>query len=167
MSATDFSNQTIGRFKSYLSNQLFRVNLEKCYPNLSNITRRVSQESILRPLMFLMYVNAMYQAINSTLLLYADDSCLVFQGNHVIEIEKQLNRDFTKICVWFVNNRLSIHFGEHKTKSILIASECKIKVPKLNIAYKNIQIKQNSKIPYLGCILDETMPGESMVKKSN
>ena len=58
-----------------------------------------------------------------------------------------------------------IHFGEDKTKSILIASERKIKVPKLNITYKNIKIKQHSKVPYLGCILDETMPGESMALK--
>ena len=58
-----------------------------------------------------------------------------------------------------------IHFGEDKTKSILIASERKIKVPKLKITYKNIKIKQHSKVPYLGCILDETMPGESMALK--
>ena len=31
--------------------------------------------------------------------------------------------------------------------------------------YKNIQIKQHSKVTYLGCILDETMSGESMVLK--
>ena len=64
-----------------------------------------------------------------------------------------------------MNNRLSIHFGEDKTKSIPVASERKIKVAKLSITYKNIQIKQNSKVSYLGCILDETMPGESMALK--
>ena len=165
MSATSFSKQTIGWYKSYLSNQLFRVNLEKCYSDPSNITCGVSQEFILGPLMFLIYVNAVSKPIKSNLLVYADDSCLVFQGNDVIEIEKQLNRDFTKICEWSVNNRLSIHFGEDKTKSIPIASERKIKVPKLSITYKNMQIKQNSKVPYLGCILDETMPGESMALK--
>ena len=165
MSATSFSKQTIGWYKSYLSNQLFRVNLEKCYSDPSNITCGVSQEFILGPLMFLIYVNAVSKPIKSNPLVYADDSCLVFQGNDVIEIEKQLNRDFTKICAWSVNNRLSIHFGEDKTKSIPIASERKIKVPKLSITYKNMQIKQNSKVPYLGCILDETMPGESMALK--
>ena len=93
-------------------------------------------------------------------------TCLVFQGKDVIEIEKQLNKDFTNICEWFVDNRLSIHFGEDKTKSILFASKRKIKrVPKLKIKYKNIQIKQHSKVTYLGCILDETMSGESMALK--
>ena len=108
----------------------------------------------------------MPQAVKSNLFLYADDSCLIFHGKNVIEIEKQLNGHFTSICEWFVDNRLSIHFGEDKTKSILFASKRKIKkVPKLKINYKNIQIKQHSKVTYLGCILDETMSGESMALK--
>ena len=145
---------------------MFRVNLENCYSDPSNITCGVPQGSILGPLLFLIYVNDMPQAVKSNLFLYADDSCLVFQGKDVIEIEKQLNEDFTNICEWFVDNRLSIHFGEDKTKSILFASKRKIKrVPKLKIKYKNIQIKQHSKVTYLGCILDETMSGESMALK--
>ena len=108
----------------------------------------------------------MPQAVKSKLFLYADGSCLIFQGKDVIEIKNQLNRDFTNICEWFVDNRLSIHFGEDKTKSILFASKCKIKkVSKLKINYKNIQIKQHSTVTYLGCILDETMSGESMALK--
>ena len=91
---------------------------------------------------------------------------LVFQEQDVIETERQLHRDFKNICELFVDNRLNIHFGEDKTKSILFASKRKIKnIPKLKINYKNIQIKQHSKVKYLGCILDETMSGESMALK--
>ena len=166
LSAIGFSNHTIGWFKSCLSNRFFRVNLGNCYSDPSNITCGVPQESILGPLLFLIYMNGMPQAVKSNLFLYADDSCLIFQGKDVIEIEKQLNRDFTNICEWFVDNRLSIHFGEDKTKSILFASKRKIKkVPKLKINYKNIKLKQHSKITYLGCILDETMSGVSMALK--
>ena len=51
-------------------------------------------------------------------------------------------------------------------KGILFASKRKINnIPKLKISYKNIQIKQHSKVTYLGCILDETMSGESMALK--
>ena len=55
----------------------------------------------------------MPQAVNSNLLLYADDSCLMFQHKEVEEIERVLKND---ICDWFVSNKLSIHFGEDKTK---------------------------------------------------
>ena len=108
----------------------------------------------------------MPQAVKPNLFLHVGDAGLVFQGKHVIEIEKQLNKDFTNICEWFVDNRLSIHIGDDKTKSILFASKRKIKrVPKLKINYKNIQIKQHSKVTYLGCILDQIMTEESMALK--
>ena len=87
--AIGFSNHTIGWFKSYLSNRLFRVNLRNCYSDPSNITCGVPQGSILGPLLFLIYVNDMPQAVKSNLSLYADDSSLIFQGNDVINIEKQ------------------------------------------------------------------------------
>ena len=98
--------------------------------------------------------------------LHADDSCLDFQGKDVIEIEKYLNGEFTNICEWFADNRLSIHFGKDKTKSIIFLSKRKIKkFPKLNITCKNTPIKQHSKVTYLGCILDETVSGVSMAVK--
>ena len=64
-----------------------------------------------------------------------------------------------------MDNRLDIHFSEDKTKSILFTSKHKIKVTQLNINYKEIQIKQHSKVTYFRCILDETMSGESMALK--
>ena len=86
-SAIGFSNQTTGWLKSYLLNQLFTVNLENCYSD-PNITCMIPQVSILRLLLFLTYMNDMPQTVKSNLLLYADDSCLAFQGKDVIEIEK-------------------------------------------------------------------------------
>ena len=59
---------------------------------------------------------------------------------------------------------MSIHFGEGKTKSILFAplNECK-KLRKPNISYSSPKIKQYSEVTYPSCILDESLPGESMV----
>ena len=62
-----------------------------------------------------------------------------------------------------MDNKLNIHFGEDKTKSILFSSKNKVKkVDPLNIHYNDIKIKQYSKVTYLGCILDKTLSGESM-----
>ena len=107
LSAIGFSNHTISWFESYLiiPHRLFRVKLENCYPDPSNITCRVPQGSILGLLLFLIYVNDMAQAVKLNLFLYVDDSCLIFQGKDVIEIEKQLNEDFTNICELFLDNR--------------------------------------------------------------
>ena len=105
----------------------------------------------------------MSQAVKCHLFLYADDSCLVCQHKDVNEIKKQLNVDFSNICDWFVDNKLSIHYGEGKTKSILLASKCKNKnIKNLNEKYWDIQIKQHSNVKYVGCLMDETVSGEAM-----
>ena len=59
-----------------------------------------------------------------------------------MQIEKQLKEDFENLCDWFVDNKLSIQFGEDKTKSNLFASKRTAKnIRQLNIKYKNIKTK--------------------------
>ena len=56
------------------------------------------------------------------------------EHRNVEEIGKQLNKDFENVCDCFVDNKLSKHFEEEKTRSILFASKCKInRAKKLNI----------------------------------
>ena len=62
-----------------------------------------------------------------------------------------------------MDNEISIHFREDKTKSTFFSSKHKIKkASPLSIQYKDIKIKQYTKVTYLGCILDKTLSGESM-----
>ena len=66
----------------------------------------------------------------------------------------RLNKEFIEnmfvefkenICDWFVDKKLSTHFSEDKTKSILFASKRRAKnVRQLNIKYKHVNIKQHS-----------------------
>ena len=161
--AIGFSKHSVNWFRSYLTNRIFLVNLGNVFSQQACVSSGVPQGSILGPLLFLIYINDMSQAVKCNFFLYADDTCLACQHKDINEIEKQLNKDFLSICDWFVDNKLSIHFGDDKTKSILFASKFKIKkVRKLNIKYGNIQIKQHSKVKCFGCMLDETMSGETM-----
>ena len=52
----------------------------------------VPQESVLRPLLFLIYVNDMKSAVNCKLLLYADDSTLVVSGYNHSEIKASFSQ---------------------------------------------------------------------------
>ena len=64
---------------------------------------------------------------------------------------------------WFVDNRLSVHFGEDKTKSILFSPKHRSKsIGQIDISYKDVKIKQYSKLTYLRCVLVECLTGESM-----
>ena len=66
----------------------------------------------------------------------------------------------------FIDNKLSIHFGEDKTKSILFGTKEHLKnQTDLNIKYGDIKIKQQNNVTYLGCILDNNLSGEPMATK--
>ena len=138
-----FSDRTVKWFQPYLSNSKFTVNSKNSYSKRSTISCDVPEGPSLGSLLFLIYVNEMPMAIKSDLFLYADDTCLVLQSKNVKDIEKQLNEDFANICDWFVDNKLSIHFGKDKIKSFLFTSKRTIKrlQMKLDIIYNNIWLK--------------------------
>ena len=103
----------------------------------------------------------MPQAVASELLLFADDTCIVFQHNSVIEIEKHLITDFSSLCDWFIDNKLSIHFRQNKTKSILFGTKHKLRnANSKSIVYNGTEIKHHAKVKYLGCILDKSLSDE-------
>ena len=57
----------------------------------------------------------------------------------------------------------TIHLSEDKTKFILFGTKLNIKQAEpLNIIYGNVKLKQYIKVTYLGCILEESLSGESM-----
>ena len=115
MELIGFSEETTKWFKSYLSNRKFKVHIKNTFSEPGNLLCGVPQGSILGPLLFLLYINDMPQAVECELLLYADDNCLIFQHKDITEIESALNKNFSMLCAWFVDNKLSIHFGEDKT----------------------------------------------------
>ena len=107
--------------------------------------------------MLLLYVNDLAQAVASNLLHYTDDTCVVFQQKSVIEIEKQLISDFSSLHDSVFDNKLSTHFGQNKTKSMLFGTKHKLwNAKSLNIVCNGINIKQHAKVKYLGCILVES-----------
>ena len=65
----------------------------------------------------------MPQAVRSTLLLYGNDSCTLYQHKEVDGTVKQVNKHFKNICDSFLDNKLSIHFDEDKAKATLFASK--------------------------------------------
>ena len=69
---------------------------------------------ILGPLLFLLYINYMPEAVDCDLSLYADGTCLLYQHKDLDQINKELNKNFCNICDWFVDNKLSIRFGTIK-----------------------------------------------------
>ena len=53
-----------------------------------------------------------------------DDTCVFYQFKGVNKVEVVLAKEFSTLCKWFVENKLSIHFGEDKTKFLLYIIPC-------------------------------------------
>ena len=92
------------------------------------------------PLLFLLYVNDLPQALSNThTYLYADGTSIFCQHKDIMEIEDALNKEFANVCDWFIDSKLSIHFDEDKTKCIFFSWDKNL--PELNITYNNNIIK--------------------------
>ena len=71
LKATGFCDNTVNWFHSYLTDQAFLVSIEYKYSSILKILCSVPQGSVLGPLLFLIYVNDMKQAVSSDLMTLA------------------------------------------------------------------------------------------------
>ena len=71
------------------------------------------------------------------------------------KIENVLNKEFSSLCPWFIENKLSIYFGEDKTKSILFPKARGLR--EINTSFAAHSIKQHETVEYLGFQLDSKL----------
>ena len=76
LKAIRFSKQIVQWFRFYLCGQIFLVKNENNLSDFGKISCGIPQGSILAPILFLIYVNDLLQAVKSNLLLYPDNLCL-------------------------------------------------------------------------------------------
>ena len=86
--AITFSKGTLQCFRSYLSELVCFVNIESKLLDFGKISCGVPQGSIVGPLLFFICVKDMPQAVRSSILLYAGDSCILYQHKEGDETEK-------------------------------------------------------------------------------
>ena len=149
MTSLGFSREVIDWYKSYLSSRKFHVNVHDKFSTSADLRFGVPQGSILGLLLFLLHINDMQEAVDCDLFLYPNDTCLSFQRNDLERIKELLTKNFSDIFDWFLENKLSIHFREDKTKSILFSNRHrKRKIGTLEIQYGDVKIKQYSEVTF-------------------
>ena len=71
-----------------------------------------------------------------------------------------LNKEFSSLWQWFIDNKLSIHFIKDKTKSILFSKAKGLR--EINIPFMGDSIKQHETVDYLGGQLDSKIIGKAI-----
>ena len=88
MGCLSFKESVIKWFQSYLSNSFF-VTLESVFSDAGLINCGIPQGSILRLLLFLIYINDFPQVLNKTgSYLCADGTCIFYQDKDVVKTEE-------------------------------------------------------------------------------
>ena len=157
-------------FHSYLTGRSQVVIANGVKSETETIQCGVPQGSILGPLLYLCYCNDMEIATDSSLILYADDSVIVFADKDPKKIEKKLATELKSVNQWLIENKLSLHPG--KCEAILFATKRKIsRVPSFCIKFGKSDIMGKTSLKYLGSIMENDLSGkecvDSIVKKAN
>ena len=141
---------------SYLSNRTQHVKLNNKTSNDKNITCGVPQGSILGPLLFIIYINDMHNAVNkSKIYHFADDTNLLFSADSSQKLHKEINDELKLIFDWLCANRLSLNVA--KTEFIIFRPPRKKLEQRVYLKLNGVKIYESTKIKYLGIILDNRL----------
>ena len=153
LSAIGVSPSSIKWFESYLSNRKQRTSCGNELSNALPVTVGVPQGSILGPLLFVVYINNLPDAvINSEVTLYADDTVLYYFSKDPQLLEDKLNEDLLRVAHWLRENKLTLNLD--KTKSMIIGSNRKLgNVSSLSLCIFDTDINTVSSFKYLGVML--------------
>ena len=95
-------------FKSYLSNRKQFVSINGYDSGLAEIKCGVPQGSVLGPLLFLLYINDLNQAIKFCKVHhFADDTNLLYLGKSIKKLNKLVNYDLKNLLYWLNANKNS------------------------------------------------------------
>ena len=101
----------------YLNNRSQKVVIRSCVSSAMNTNVGVPQGSVLGPLLFLVYVNDIYDSLLSLTRRFADDSSLFYVASSLTEIEGIINLDLRILSAW--EKQWLITFNPIKTEAVL------------------------------------------------
>ena len=157
-------NRELSWFESYLTNRKqFGGDSE-----IGDIEVGVPQGSCLGPLLFLIYINDLPQAVqDSSVSMYADDTSLCYQSSDITRLNEAINSDLKQLDTWLQGNKLSLNVA--KTHSMLVSTkqrhnilQCQNKELELKIRENRLEVIQKTK--YLGVEIDSSLDWKEQIK---
>ena len=154
---------------SYMSNRVQQTTVNGHISSPAKVTYGTAQGSILGPLIFILYVNDVFNALNAntSIYMYADDTLLVCKANNAQSATDKAQKALDEMVAWCEENKLTINRG--KTKFMLI-KQAKVSCES-QVKQGNYKIGTVRSYEYLGIVLDDKLSMndylELMWKKAN
>ena len=142
--------------KSYLTDRTQYVIYDGMQSTTLPLSCGVPQGSILRPLLFIITMNDIGNVSEFLYtILYADDTCVLLNGNDYLSLIASLNSELDKLSIWLCANKLSLNV--QKTY-FMVFHRAKIKIVNpIDVTMNNCCLKKTDSLKYLGVIIDHRL----------
>jgi hypothetical protein len=101
-------------FKSYLSNRTQCVDINGVLSDFKDILMSVFQGSALGPILFLCFINDIYNCTTLDMFLFADDTNALSTHNNLSTLIDNINCELKKLALWFKANKLVLNVSKTK-----------------------------------------------------
>jgi hypothetical protein len=106
-------------FKNYLKDRTLRTVVNGVSGEEACVTSGVPTGSVYGPVGYIMHVNSMSNVIrHCKIYMYADDTCLLYAGKDLCEVERKIQIDFENILKWSHDNGIILNVGKTKVMHV-------------------------------------------------
>jgi len=143
-------------FKSYLSDRKQFVTISGHESDHKNIKHGVPQGSVLGPILFILYINDLSNAIiYSRTFNFADDTAILYSDMNPKRIKKRVNVDLKILLKWLKANKIQLNVA--KTEVILFKQKQKSLTYDIKIKLDGKRMRFSRYTKYLGILIDENL----------
>ena len=143
-------------FKSYPSNRKQYVLINGYDSNLVDVKFVVPQGSVLGPLLFLIYINDLNQALKFCKVHhFAGDTNLFHFSKSVYRLNKYVNLDLKSLTYWLNANQISLNVK--KTELVIFKHQRKTLDSLIKIKLNCKRLYPSKSVKYLGIKTDENL----------